>query len=639
MAIVPKLVGEKIKRREDPRLITGLGTYVDDLKLADLLYVTILRSMYAHARIKSINVQEAAQLPGVVAVITGDQIKDQVGQIPVAGQLPGLKVPPHYSLAVGKVCYVGEPVVAVVATDRYVARDALDLIAIDYEPLPVVTNPEKAVDPGSPVIHEQWSDNVAFTWKLASGDADKAFQEADRVVKERFINQRLAPIPMESRGVVAQYHPGLKELTLWSSTQIPHLLRTQLAIMLKIPENQVRVIAPEVGGGFGCKLNVYAEEAIVGYLAMKIGKPVKWSEERRENFLSTIHGRDQINDVEVAVKNDGTITGIRCKVIADIGAYHQLLTPIIPTLTGLIFTGSYKIQNLVFDLQGAFTNKMATDAYRGAGRPEATYIIERMVDLVAMELRLDPVDVRKKNFIPSSAFPYQIATGLLYDSGNYEASFDKALEMVDYKGLREEQKKLRGEGKYLGIGISTYVEICGMGPSAAMPAGGWESATVRVEPTGKVTVLTGASPHGQGEETTFSQIAADSLGVDFNDVLVVHGDTSVVQYGIGTFGSRATAVGGAALVMALEKVKTKMVKIAAHLLEAAPDDLLFEGGKISVKGSPDRALDFQAVVNAAYLFKTPIPGVEPGLEESGFFEPSNFTFPFGAHIAVVEIDG
>src|SRR3990170_3169149 len=435
MATKAKWVGQRMKRKEDPRLIQGLAHYVDDLALPGQLYAAFLRSPYAHARLRKIDRPAAGRARGVVAVLTGEDVRGVLGMIPTASALPELKVPPHPPLAIDEVNHVGEPVAVVVADDRYRARDAVDLIEVDYEPLPAVTDPEKALEKNSPRVHEQ--------------------------------------------------------LTVWSSTQIPHLLRTQLAAMLNVPEMRVRVIAPEVGGGFGSKLNVYGEEALIAHLAMKLGRPVKWIETRRENFLATIHGRDQINDVEAAVAKDGRILALKVRLVADLGAYHQLLTPAIPTLTGLLLLGCYKIPAGKIEYVGVFTNKMATDAYRGAGRPEATFLIERMADLVAMELGMDPAEVRRKNFPRPKDFPYSTPTGVIYDSGNYEATLKKALELVGYQKLREEQKRLWKQGRYLGIGLSTYVEICAMGPSSAMPAGGWESGTVRIEPTGKVTVLTG----------------------------------------------------------------------------------------------------------------------------------------------------
>jgi carbon-monoxide dehydrogenase large subunit len=633
-----KYVGTRTKRKEDPRLIRGMSTYVDDVKLHGMLHVAIVRSPHAHARLKSIDTSAALKLPGVVAVFTGKDVQ-QVGSVPCAAQIPGLRIPKHPVLAIGKVRFVGESVAAVVAQDRYIAADAASLIEVDYEPLPAVIDPLKALEPGSTVIHEEWKDNVAFKTQSVAGDVEQAFKGAEApIIKQRLINQRLIPVAIETRGVVAQYQPGDNLLTLWSSSQIPHLLRTQAAIMVGLPENRVRVIVPEVGGGFGSKLNVYREEGLLGFLAMKVGKPVKWIEDRRENFLSTIHGRDQVDDVEIAVKKDGTILGLKLRVVADLGAYHQLLTPLIPGLTGAMISGCYRFPNVSIDTTGVFTNKMATDAYRGAGRPEATYLIERIMDLIAAELQLDGVDVRRKNFVPSSAFPYNTPTGLTYDSANYETCFQKALDIVKYKELREEQKKLRAQGRYMGIGISTYVEICAMGPSSGMPAGGWESATVRVEPTGKVTILTGASPHGQGQETTFAQIAADELGVNFDDIIVQHGDTSIVQYGVGTFGSRATAVGGTAVYMALQKMKEKAGKLAAHLLKTGGSSFSFEGGRVVSKSDASKAMSFFDLTQAAYHAKSIPAGFEPGLEATAFFEPSNYTFPFGAHIAVVEVD-
>ncbi len=633
-----RLVGARVKRREDPRLVRGLAHYVDDVRLPDTLHVAILRSPHAHARIRSIRVEEASKAPGVVSVVTGNDIRDSIGPVPVVAKNPTLRVPLHTVLAVDKVCYVGDGVAAVVAQDRYAAQDALDLIQVEYEPLPVVSDPEQALAPGSPVIHSEWPDNVAFLWILKQGNLDRAFRNAYRIVKQHLVHQRLAPIAIEGRGVLARYLPGEKELTVWSSTQIPHLLKTQLSLMLRQPENLVRVIAPEVGGAFGSKLNVYAEEALVAYLSRTLNRPVKWIEERRENIQATIHGRGQVGDVEIAVKKDGTILGLQYRVIADIGAYHQLLTPGIPPLTGLMLSGAYKIPCISMEVTGVFTNKMSTDAYRGAGRPEATYVVERIIDRVAQELGIDPVKIRQKNFPQRRDFPFKTATGLIYDSGNYRAALSKALKLAGYEKLRREQKRLRKQGRYLGIGLSTYVEISGMGPSSAMPAGGWESGTVRVEPTGKVTVLTGTSPHGQGQETSFAQIVADELGVDLDDVTVVHGDTAVVTSGVGTFGSRATAVGGTAVLQAATKVKEKARKIAANILEANPVDLVFSGGKFAVKGVPKKGITIQQIALEAHLATNLPKRMEPGLSATSVFEPSNFTFPFGTHICVVEVD-
>src|SRR6266850_493462 len=630
---ISKSVGARIKRREDPSLIRGLGQYVDDVKLPEMLHVAILRSPHAHARIKSIDTAAADQHPGVVAVVTGAALRDQIGTLPTTADNPTLRIPKHFVLGVDKVCYVGEGVAAVVAESRYTARDAIDLIQVEYDPLPAVTDPEKALAPDSPVIHSEWPDNLAFHWEQTQGEVEKAFKQADKIVKQKLVHQRLAPIAIETRGVLARYLAADKELTVWSSTQIPHLLKTHLANMLQLPEAQVRVIAPDVGGAFGSKLNVYAEEGLLAWMAIKLGRPVKWAEERRENIQATIHGRGQVGEVEAAVKKDGTILGLRYKVIADIGAYHQLFTPAIPPFTGLMLSGCYKIPAISMELAAVFTNKMSTDAYRGAGRPEATYVIERMVDRIAQELKIDPVKVRRKNFPKPAEFPFKTATGLAYDSGNYQLALSKALKLAGYEKLRSDQKRLRNQGKYLGIGISTYVEICAMGPK-----GMWEYGKVQVEPNGKVTVLSGASPHGQGQETSFAQIVADELGIEMDDITVIHGDTAAVPKGIGTFGSRATAVGGIAIYQSAQKVKEKAREIASHLLEVDPGDLNFAEGRFSVKGVPKKGFTFQQIAQAAHLAKNLPKGMEPGLAADSQFEPSNFTFPFGTHICVVEVE-
>ena len=629
---VSKLVGAKIKRREDPKLIRGLGEYVDDVKLPGMLHVAILRSPHAHARIVSVDASAARRLDGMVAVFTGAELKDQIGTIPTTADNPTLRIPKHYVLAVDKVCYVGEGVAVVVAENRYAARDALDLINVDYEPLPVVIDAEKALSPVSPVIHSEWPDNLAFSWHQEQGEVAKAFTQADKVVKQRLVHQRMAPIAIETRGVLASYSADANELTVWTSTQIPHLLKTHLAQMLKFPEERVRVVAPDVGGGFGSKLNVYAEEALLGYLALKLNRPVKWIEERRENIQATIHGRSQIGEVEAAVKKDGTLLALRYKVIADIGAYHQLFTPAIPPFTGLMLSGCYKIPAIGIELRAAFTNKMSTDAYRGAGRPEATYVIERLMDRVAQDLRLDPVKLRQKNFPKPAEFPFKTATGLVYDSGNYQLALTKALKIAGYEKLRRDQKRLRTRGKYLGIGVSTYVEICAMGP------GFWEYGKVEVEPGGTVNVYSGASPHGQGQKTSFGQIVADQLGVELDDVTVIHGDTKLVAKGMGTFGSRGTAVGGIAVYQAAEKVQEKARELAAHILEVDADDLVFSDGRFSVKGVPRKGMTIKQIAQQARAAKNLPANLSPDLAAESTFEPSNFTFPFGTHICVVEID-
>ncbi|MDQ2948070.1 MAG: xanthine dehydrogenase family protein molybdopterin-binding subunit [Acidobacteriota bacterium] len=629
-----KLVGKRIRRREDPRLITGTAIYVEDIQMPGMHHACIVRSPHGAAKIKSINTKAASEHPGVLAVFTGNDTKS-VGPVPCGASLPGLRVPHHYILATDRVYFIGHPVAVVVASDRYIARDAADLIEVDYEPLQAVTDPEKALAAGAPPVHPEWPDNTAFNYHQEGGEVDKAFAEAEVVVKQRITSQRLIPTSMETRGVVAEWRAGDRALTLWSSTQIPHLMRTLVAQMLGIEENRMRVITPEVGGGFGSKLNVYAEEALMGFIAMKIGKPVKWIETRRENFMCTIHGRGHVDYYEVAAKRDGTILGIKLKLIQDLGAYHQLLTPAIPTLSVLMMPGLYKCQNVRADIVGVFTNAVPTDAYRGAGRPEATHGIERMVDILAAELKMDPVEIRLKNFVANESFPYATATGLTYDSGNYSAPLKKALEIVGYDKLRQEQKTARAQGRLMGIGISTYGEICAIGPSPATPAGGWESATVKIEPSGKVTVMTGCSPHGQGEETTFAQIAADELGVDIDDVLVVHGDTAIVQYGIGTFGSRGTAIGGTAMYFAIQDLKKKILKYGAMLLDS--EDVSFGDGVV-VCHHTGKTATLNEIAAASYRAMKLPPNTEPGMVATYFWEPPNFTFPFGAHIVITEVD-
>jgi carbon-monoxide dehydrogenase large subunit len=452
---MPKLIGQSFKRVEDPRLITGEGRYVDDVQLPRMCYAAILRSPYAHARIRHIDASKALQTPGVVTVITGKDILGKIGPLPCAAHpVPEMKMPTHYALAVNKVYFVGHPVAVVVAEDRYLARDALDLIEVDYEELPPVTDPQKALQPDAPIIHEDLGTNLAFEWKIEGGDVDAAFAQAEVIVRQEFVNQRLIPVPMEPRCVLAEWDAGNRLLTIWTSTQIPHLVRSLVAGMLNLPENHVRVIAPDVGGGFGQKLQVYVEEALMGYLAMTLDRPVKWTETRRENFMASIHGRDQIGVMELALKRDGTILGLRYDVIADMGAYYQLLTPAIPTLTGLMLCGAYKIPAVRMTKKAVFTNKMSTDAYRGAGRPEATFLLERMMDLAAKELGMDPAEIRRKNFIPPDAFPYTTPHGITYDSGNYEAALNRALELVEYEKWRKEQQEARNKGRYIGIGIS-----------------------------------------------------------------------------------------------------------------------------------------------------------------------------------------
>jgi carbon-monoxide dehydrogenase large subunit len=628
-----------MKRVEDPRLIRGIGTYVDDVRLPGLLHAMILRSPYAHARITRIDTAAARAMPGVVGVFTGADVNASCGAVPCAAAIPDLKAPTHTVLAGDRVYFVGHAVAVVVAHDAYVARDAVDAIDVDYDPLPAVTDAEAAAESGAVLTHPDLGSNVAFTHTAAGGgDIDDAFRRADRVIKHRLYHQRLTPMPIEPRGVVASYNAGDGTLTVWTATQVPHLIRTLLPGMIGVPENKLRIIAPEVGGGFGAKLNVYPEEALVAHLAMRLNAPVKWIESRRENAASTIHGRDQIGDYEVAVKNDGTILGIRARTIADLGAYNQLLTPMVPTFTGLVLTGCYRIPAVKIDIVGVYTNKMSTDAYRGAGRPEATYLIERLMDVIANELKIDRLDLRLKHFPAPTEFPFAQACGLTYDSGNYQAALFKAKELAGWDQLLKDRAAARADGRLFGVGASTYVEICAMGPSAAMPAGGWEWGSVRIEFSAKVTVITGVSPHGQGQETSFAQIAADRLGVPFEDVVVLHGDTSVAHYGRDTYGSRGTAVGGSAIVMCIDKVIAKAKILAAHLLETTADHVEFANGVFSSPGVTNREIPWGELAAAAYVAKSLPPGLEPGLEASSFFEPSNFTFPFGTHICAVDVD-
>ena len=637
MAQAPKFIGAPIKRRDDPRLIQGLAHYVDDFNPPGTLHMACARSPYGKANIRSVDVSKAAAADGVVAVYTHEETKG-IGPVPVGAVLPDAKVPVQPILADKQVLFAGEPVVAVIAETRYGALDAAALVEIDYEPLDAVVDLEAAVEPGSTKVHDDYESNEAFKWGLAGGDVEAGMKEADVIVKEKMTNVRVAPLALEPRGVLAHYLPGEDKMTLWTSTQVPHKVRTLVAGQIGMPENRMRVIAPEVGGGFGSKLNIYREEALAAFATRELGVPIKWVESRSENFLTTIHGRGQVGEIEMGLKRDGTITAFRYNVLADCGAYYQLLTLAIFTLTGLMLPGPYKIDNIEMNATGVFTNKVATDAYRGAGRPEATYILERMMDIAAVELGMDPVELRRKNFPDKSEFPFSTSAGLSYDSGDYHLALDRALEAADYPAMRAQQEEARNDGRYLGIGFSTYVEICGMGPSAALGGQGWESARVRVEPTGKATVFSGASPHGQGQQTSFAQIVADGLGIDANDVTVVHGDTDVVPYGVGTFGSRGTVVGGSAVVYARDKVRAKMAKFAAMEFEADANDIEFEDGRVFVRSAPEKSAGFADIAMMAYSAIALPEDTDPGLEETHFFEPSNFTFPFGTHIVLVEVD-
>jgi aerobic carbon-monoxide dehydrogenase large subunit len=643
--VLPKLVGERVKRREDPRLIQGRGTYVDDVTLPGIQHLAFKRADVAHGRVMSVDTVAAQAMPGVEAVFTGAQIAEFLGPMPIGTPFPS---PPHHAVAVDVVRYVGEPVAVVVASDRYTARDAADAIVVEYDPLPAVVNPEIAMTGQPTVIHSDFANNLAVplvpggTGVTADGvddrAIDKAFADADVVISQRMVNQRLAPSAMEPRGVVAHFEPGKDSMTIWSSTQNPHILRTFIAALCNLGQNQVRAIAPEVGGGFGAKINIYGEEYVAAAVSKRLGLPVKWIEDRSEAFVATTHGRDIIGYVDVAATREGKILGLKLRLICDIGAYNMLLTAAIPTLTMMMANATYDIPAIRVTITEVFTNKTPTDAYRGAGRPEATYFVERAVDMLARELEMDPGDIRRKNFIQPDQFPFATQMGAVYDSGDYEKALDAALQAAGWDGLKAERDAARAEGRLIGLGLAMYVEVCGIGPSAALPTGGWEYSQVTIERDGRISATTGASPHGQGNETTFAQMLADQFGIPLEHVTILHGDTGVVKQGIGTFGSRSQAVAGTALHMAGNKVKGKMAKFAAALLEAHEDDLVFENGTIAVRGAPDSAKAFADVAAYAYV-PVPLPeGLEPGLSDEAFFEPSNNTYPFGCHISMVEVD-
>ena len=640
------LFGSAIRRREDPRLITGRATYTDDVKLPGLLYAAVLRSPWAHARIKKVSVARAQKMAGVVAVYTGKQVAERVNPVPCAWMVPNcdLKVPAHPLLAVDTVRYVGDGVALVVAESREAARDAIDAIDVEYQPLKAVVDPELATRSGAPQLHAEIKSNVAFTWTVAGGDADAAFASAPVKVDLRIVQQRLLPTAMEPRAAVASFNPGTGQLTLWATSQNPHIHRFLCSVMLKMPEHKIRVIAPEVGGGFGSKIPAYADEALVSFASIDLKRPVKWTEDRSENYKATIHGRDHIEYVELCGTRDGRISGMRARVFAGLGAYASTAGPGVPTiLHGLMYSGPYMIPNIKGVISGVYTTTTPVDAYRGAGRPEATYLLERLVDLFAKKIGMDPVEVRRKNLIPKDRFPYTVATGITYDSGNYQGALDKALGMLDYKKFRADQAAARKQNKYLGVGVTTYCEICGLGPSQVAGAVGfggglYDSAIVRVYPTGVVRVYIGGKPHGQGEETTFAQIVADEFGVGVENVEIVHGDTETTPQGWGTYGSRTTAVCGSAVKVAAQRVKEKAKKIAAHLLEASEADLEWKDGRFVVRGSPDKGKSFGELALMANVAWNMPAGTEPGLEATAFFDPTNFVYPFGTHLCTVEVD-
>ncbi len=637
-----KGVGESVLRKEDSELLTGEGRYVDDIKLPGMLHMAIVRSPHAHAKITSIDVSGALAVDGVTAVLTAADLSFAAG-VPCASNPTGnVRQPARPQLATDRVRHLGEPVAVVVATDRYAARDGVDAVDVEYELLEAVIGVENARAPGAVRVHEEYPDNTCVVIENKTDGVDEAFAKADVVVKQLFRNQRLIPTAIEPRGVVAHWIPSSDDLTVYTSTQIPHFVRTFLAICCNVSEAKVRVVAPDVGGGFGSKLNCYAEEFIAAVVSRKVGAPVKWIEERSEAMTATIHGRAQDAHMEIAATREGKVLGLRAHYVQDCGSYLQLLTPSIAHLTLFMAPGAYDIQPVDITVTEVFTNTTPTDAYRGAGRPEATHAIERIMDLLAAEIGISREEVRRRNFI--TEFPYATATGLIYDSGEYPKTLDRLEEL---RGSQEQfegrKQEAAARGKLLGRGISTYVEICGLAPSAVTHAigltpGGWETSTVRVHPTGKVTVITGTSPHGQGHATSWSQIVESELGIPFDDVEVIHGDTAFAPYGLGTYGSRSLAVGGTAVYRAAGQVRDKAKAVAAHMLEASPDDLEWDAGTFRVKGSPDKSLGIGEVAFRAWQGFDMPEGYDPGLDETVFHDPPNFTFPFGAHGAEVEVD-
>jgi carbon-monoxide dehydrogenase large subunit len=644
-----RVLGTRMLRREDPALLTGEAKYTDDLVIPGALHLAVLRSPYAHARIVSVDVSGALGQPGVVAAYSGADLRDLwAAPMPCAWPVTDdMKNPAHFPVAIDKATYAGDAVAVVLASSRDAALDALQAIDVDYEALPAVTDLEDALS-DRVVIHDEIGTNKSYTWDLKLGEdaVEAAMQSAAYVVKERYIQQRLVPMAMEPRAVAAVPQPFGGDMTLYSATQIPHILKVMVALTLGIPEHQMRVVAPAVGGGFGSKLNVYAEELLCVALARKHGLPVRWVETRTENAQATIQGRGQIQDIELAADENGKLLAVRVRLLADMGAYLQLVTPGIPLLGAFLYAGVYDLPVAYdFSCTSVFTTMTPTDAYRGAGRPEATYAIERAMDALATKMGIDPYELRKRNYIAKEQFPYTAMTGLVYDSGDHLAAAEKATAIAGYEALRAEQARRRAAGstKHLGIGISSYFEMCGLAPSRVLAslnygAGGWEAATVRVLPTNKVQVVTGASPHGQGHETSWSMIVAEKLGVAPEDVDVLHSDTAISPLGLDTYGSRSLAVGGIAIDKALDKVLDKARAIAAHQLECAEEDLEFEVGTFRVKGSPDKELPLAAIAFAAFTAHNLPDGMEPNLEAHTTYDPPNFSWPFGTHVCVVEVD-
>jgi carbon-monoxide dehydrogenase large subunit len=643
-AVETSFIGKPVRRREDRALLTGRGTYVDNMNMAGAVAMTVVRSPYPHARILSIDAAAARAADGVVAVFTGAELKDDwAAPMPCAWSVTeDMKAPEHFPLTVDEARYQGDGVAVVLAGTRAQAKDAAELLEIEYEPLDATVDVERSLEPGAPLVHEGLGTNQCYVWRLSTDDVDDVFAKADVVVSRRYYQPRLIPNALEPRATLAVPSPA-GDVTLYSSTQIPHILRFALGITTGIPESKLRIVAPDVGGGFGSKAEFYAEELLSVVLARKLGRPVRWTEERSEGYAATIHGRDFYTEYELAATRDGTILGCRAEVKAAMGAYLQLITPGIPLLGAWLYAGPYDIPSYGVTFTGVFTNTTPTDAYRGAGRPEATYVIERSMDALAAELGMDPLELRRKNFIKE--FPKQIASGLTIDSGDYVASLDELLRVLDLDGLRAEQKarRERGDVKQLGIGFSTYNEMCGIAPSRILGAirfagGGWESATIRFQPLGSVQVVTGTSPHGQGHETAWAQIVGDMFGMPMEEIEVLHGDTAVSQMGLDTYGSRSLPVGGVALWKAGQKIIEKARQVIAHQLEVSADDLDYEAGTFTVKGSPDKKMGLKDAAVIAWVAHNLPDGMEPGLHETATFDPQNFSWPAGSHAAIVEVD-
>jgi carbon-monoxide dehydrogenase large subunit len=616
MAVAERSIGTSVLRKEDPELITGQGRYTDDLVLPGMLHIVVVRSPFAHARIKGIDASKALAMDGVVAVFNGkDLAGDWAGPLLMAWPVTeDIKNPPHWPLTPDIARHQGDGVAVVIAESRAGAKDAAEAVAVDYEPLPVVVDMDAALAEGAPLVHEDIGTNKTYTWSLKNGDVDKVFAEAPVVVKERYVIQRAIPNPIEARAVIVEPSPAQGEYTIWSSTQIPHIVKVAMVVATGIAESKIRVIAPRVGGGFGSKLQVYAEEALCLLVAKKLGRPVKWVEERSESYLATHHGRDQIQVAELAADEHGKIRGFRFNIMVNMGAYLMIITPGTPLLGAFVYCGCYGGEAYEINFTGVFTNTTPTDAYRGAGRPEATYAIERVIEALARKVGKDPLEIRRMNFTPAFTEPTPMPGGLTMDSGNYDATLDQAIDLVGYEEVRKEQQARRERGDATQLG------------------------TIRLTATGKVQVIAGTSPHGQGHATTFAQIVADDLGVPFDDIEVITGDTTLAPLGMDTYGSRSLAVGGVAVHRAAMKIVEKARKIAAHELEVSEDDLEYSSGTLSVKGAPDRAKTIPSLAWSAWTAHDLPDGMEPGMEETAVFDPSNFVFPYGAHICVVEVD-